>query len=90
MVFCPVLRIFKLQIVFNRTAWVAGFLILARRDRGGHIPKGDDNWDACKQGQKCPGEEAAGYFPSKIAWNEDEEGEEEDIGKTVVAGGVSW
>ena len=76
------------EIVLHGPAGVARLFIFAGRDRRGGGPEDHDDGDGGEEGKEEPCEEATTKLAGEVAGNEGEEGDEEDVGELLVAGGV--
>lgn len=78
----------ELQVVFDRTATVLGFLGLAGGDRRGNAPKGHQDGDCSEKSEEDSGVEAAADLTGQVPGHHNKKEEHQAIGEAVTSGGV--
>jgi hypothetical protein len=77
------------KVMFDGAAWNGGLFILAGTEGRGEVPETDQNRHCREETEEDAGLQSAADFPGQIPWDECNEGDEEDVGETLVAGTIS-
>ena len=82
----PVFLFVELEVVFYAPTRIASLFILPRRYARGDGPEDHENGDARKEGEEDPCEETSAGLAGKVAWNDGQQGEEQDVVEALAPG----
>ena len=78
------------EVVLNWASWESGLLVLAWAHARHDKPERDEYWDGGEEGEEDGGLQASADLPCRVGWDDEEGGEEYDIGKRVAAWSIGW
>jgi hypothetical protein len=85
-----ILCIFKGKIVFDGAARIFGLFVFAGSESRCKSPEGESDGETGEKTKEDSGFQASADFPRKVKGDEEEEGKEERIGKSLRSGSISW
>ena len=80
----------EVKVVLHGTTGVLGLFILTGGDGRSNGPEGHQDRNGCKDGEEDGGVEASIHLAGQVPRDQDKQGEEQDVGEAITAGGVCW